>query len=195
MLMGSGLRHPLPAPGSDVLAAGGRCDVCSPYNTFCTGTVVDCVARSTPVYNWELASTSSLGSFPGNTSKCGNLSHCYAPSRFVCTRKGGNLTLQFLLVAWINPSRLWRLLHPRTSSGSIPWSQTERGQRPIILLVIVRVEHDGEFSGINSVIGNLWEQVRGRNRPARLGVQHDHRAQDPQSNGTHPTSTTIHIHI
>ena len=30
--------------------------------------------------------------------------------------------------------RLRRLLHPRTSSGSIPRNQTERGHRPIIVL-------------------------------------------------------------
>ena len=43
-----------------------------------------------------------------------------------------------------------RLLHPCTSSGSIPRSQAERGHGPII----VQVRQEGVFSSIDSLIRN-----------------------------------------
>jgi len=51
--------------------------------------------------------------------------------------------------------RLRRLLHPRTSSGSIPRSQAQWGHGPIIVLVMALVRQNGESSLINSVISNL----------------------------------------
>ena len=51
-------------------------------------------------------------------------------------------------------TRLRRLLHPRTSSGSIPRSHLERGHGPIIVLVMARVGRNSESSWINSVISN-----------------------------------------
>ena len=56
--------------------------------------------------------------------------------------------------------RLRRLLHPRTSSGSIPRNQTERGHGPIIVLEMAWVRQNGESSLINSVISNQCPSLR-----------------------------------
>jgi len=52
--------------------------------------------------------------------------------------------------------RLRGLFHLRTSSGSIPRSQAERGHGPIIDLVLARVKQIRESSSIDSAISHQY---------------------------------------
>ena len=49
--------------------------------------------------------------------------------------------------------RLRRLLHPRTSSGSIPRNQAERG--------ITWTDHSPENAGVNAML-SVWQKIKVR---------------------------------